>query len=180
MHTNAVLHIIFPLTDVLISVWEDHRALAFFLSRSEVAFVHATVFERELAFSLEQVLRELPFVRPLGLGEVVHARALENTVYEVAFIVASVGPFISAMAIFLTLVIFALEFNLAFIPGLAAISMLEIIDPIAVVGRALGVYKRAIAVRHAVRPLSLIHATVCLCHPAVAFHLVLPELALIL
>ena len=71
MHAYSVLHVILPLSDVLVPIWEEHRALALFFAGLEVALVHAAVLETQFPFPFEQVLSELALVRPLGLGEVV-------------------------------------------------------------------------------------------------------------
>ena len=56
VHTDSVLHVVLPLTNVLISIGEDHSALTFLFSSFEIALIHATVFERELSLTFEQIL----------------------------------------------------------------------------------------------------------------------------
>lgn len=133
MHTNPVLHVVFPLADVLIAIWEDHRSLTFFFAGLEVPFVHASIFESELSLTFEKILGKLSLVCSLRLRKVVDARTLEHAIDKITIVVASVSPFVSSAPIFLSLIVFALEFNLAFIPSFTAVSVLEVINPIAVV-----------------------------------------------
>jgi len=45
VHANSVLHIIFPLANVLVAIWEEHGPLTFLFAGLEISFVHAAVFE---------------------------------------------------------------------------------------------------------------------------------------
>ena len=45
VHADSVLHVVFPLANVLVTVGEHHCALPLLLTGLEVPFVHATVLE---------------------------------------------------------------------------------------------------------------------------------------
>jgi len=59
---DAVLAVVLPLPNVLVSVGQNHSAVAVLLASLEVAFVHAAVLVRQLALTLEQVAHEGSFV----------------------------------------------------------------------------------------------------------------------
>ena len=55
---------------------------------------------------------------------------LENTVDEVAFIEAAVGPLVAPTAVLLPLVVLALEADLALLPRFGTHSVLMVIHPV--------------------------------------------------
>ena len=62
---------------------------------------------------------------------------LEHTVDEVALIEAAVSPLVAPAAVFLPLVVLALEADLALLPRFGAHPVLMVIHPVTFVGAAL-------------------------------------------
>ena len=105
---------------------------------------------------------------------------LEDTVDEVALVEAAIGPLVAPTAIFLSLVVLALEADLALLPRFGAHPVLMVVQPVTFVRAALRVYEYAPTISHAVFPLALIHAAIGLNHAPEPLHLPLDELALVL
>ena len=61
---------------------------------------------------------------------------LEDAVDEVALVEAAIGPLVAPTAIFLSLVVLALEADLALLPRFGAHSMLMIVHPVTFVSAA--------------------------------------------
>lgn len=104
---------------------------------------------------------------------------LEHAVYKVTLVVRAVLPLVAALPVFLARDIVALELDFALVPGLTSVTVLQIVRPFTFVSGALRVYKRAVAVGHAVLPLTLVGVAVSLGHAALASHLIVLELAFI-
>lgn len=68
-----MLYIVLPLSNVFVSIWEEHRPLAISFTCLEVTFIHASIGEGQLAFPIEQVIHELSLVRAFTLSEIVHS-----------------------------------------------------------------------------------------------------------
>lgn len=191
-----MFHVVLPLADVLVPIRQHHCAIAVLLSLLEVAFVHAAIFVGQSALTLEQVVGEKSVICALGLGEVVNTcecstdiltnrlfgltLASEYAIDEVTFVEAAVGPLVATAPILLALVVGALESNACLVPGLATLAMLLVIQPFAIVGRALAVDESATTISHSVHPLALVDAAISLAHAPEALHLVIDELALVL
>ena len=105
---------------------------------------------------------------------------LEDRIFEVAFIKASVSPFVAAPTILLSLVILPLKLNLTKFPCLLAVSMLMVVHPVSFISGAFRVDESTATIGHAIAPLTLINASVCLDHAAQPLHLIVLELSLIL
>ena len=106
--------------------------------------------------------------------------ASENAINEVSLVEAAVGPLVAPTAIFLALVVLALELDASLVPRLSPVSMLLVIQPFTVVCGAFGVDECTPAIGHAIHPLPLVDAPICLYHAAQTFHLIVHELALVL
>ena len=106
--------------------------------------------------------------------------SLENAINEVTFIEATVGPLVAPAAIFLSLVVLALETDLALFPRLCAHTVLMIVHPFTVIGGAFRVDESTAAIGHTVPPLALIDASIGLNHAPESLHLILNELTLVL
>lgn len=70
--TYPVLTVVRPLAYVLVTVGEDHGAIAVLLALHEVAIVALTVLVRQLALALEEILAERALICPLRLSKVVN------------------------------------------------------------------------------------------------------------
>jgi len=70
---HSVLHVVLPLSDVLVAVREDHGSLAVFLASFEVSLVATAIFKGQFANTLENVACKLPLVGLLALSKVVDA-----------------------------------------------------------------------------------------------------------
>lgn len=128
---DAVLHVVSPRANVLVSIFEDHGALAVLLALVEITSVAASIFEREFTLALENTLFQVALVGLLLLSEVVHAIAVEKPIREVALVVAAVGPVIATFTMHLALVELAAEPDLAKFPRLLSEAILEVVDPLA-------------------------------------------------
>lgn len=166
LDADAVLHVVGPLPNVLVTVREVHRSVSIFLSLLEVARVCAAILIRELSFSFEEVLREGAIVGSLRLGEVVHTLTFEDAVLEVSLVEAAVGPLVPTLSIFLALHVLAFKLDLALFPGFTTESVLLVVHPIAFVRRALGVNEGTSSISHAVGPLTLVDGAIPLNHAA--------------
>ena len=102
---------------------------------------------------------------------------MEDTVEEFSLIEATIGPLVPSLPILLALNIVAFELNLALAPRLAAIPMLKVVAPVAIVGGPLRVDEGALSVGHSIRPHALVYTPVCLGHASLPLHLVHDELA---
>jgi len=131
-----MLPIVSPLSNVLVSVGEDHRAVAVLLALHEITLVALTVLVRQFAFAFKEVLAESALVRALGFSKVINTLTLEDAVDEVALVEAAIGPLVAPTAIFLSLVVLALEADLALLPRFGAHSMLMIVHPVTFVSAA--------------------------------------------
>ena len=67
-----MLPIVGPLTNVLVAVGEDHRAVAVLFALHEVAVVALTVLVRQFALAFEEVMAEIALVRALRLSKVIN------------------------------------------------------------------------------------------------------------
>ena len=105
---------------------------------------------------------------------------LENTVNEITFIEAAIGPLVSTTSVLFALVVLALEADLALLPCFRAHTMLVVVHPVTLIRAAFRVYENPAAIRHPIPPLALIHASIRLYHASEALHLTLDELPLIL
>ena len=70
---DAVLQIVLPLADVLVTVRERHGSVAVFFALSEVTFVGPSVLVGKPALAFEQVLGEGALVGALRFSEIVHS-----------------------------------------------------------------------------------------------------------
>lgn len=68
-----MLHVVGPLSDVLVAVREDHGTLALLLPGLKVTLVSTAIFEREFAETLKHVGGKLTFVGLFGFSEVIDA-----------------------------------------------------------------------------------------------------------
>jgi hypothetical protein len=59
---------------------------------------------------------------------------LEDAIDEIALVEAAISPFVAASSIFLALEVLTFELNLALFPSLAAIAMLVVFHPFAIIG----------------------------------------------
>jgi len=152
--------------------------LLFAIFKFTVVFL--SVLKRKHALSFKLVFVEFAFVLLLALSEVVHTATLELAVDELAFVVRSVLPVVSSLAVLLSGNVFAIELDLALLPGLVTNAVLQVIEPVTLVGGSLGVDEHTFAVGHVKAPLSLVNISVGLGHLALATHAVVLELALVL
>ena len=88
----------------------------------------------------------------------------ENTIDKITLVKAAIGPLVATPTVFLALIVGALESYPGLVPSFSTMSMLLIIQPFAIVGRAFRIYERAPAIRHTIHPLALIDASVGLAH----------------
>ena len=70
--TYPVLTVVCPLPYVLVAVGENHGAVTMLLALHKVTFVALTIFVRQLALALEEILAERPLICPLRLSKVVN------------------------------------------------------------------------------------------------------------
>jgi len=131
-NTNALLHVVLPCADVLVPICVVHRALAVLRSVFEIAIESVTVSERKFALALEVVVVKLTFVSFVTVCEKVNAAPREHSILEVAIIVGSVRPLILTTSDLLSLMEVASVLDAAIVPGLFAVAVLLIIDPLAV------------------------------------------------
>ena len=98
--------------------------------------------------------------------------SLENAINEVTFVKATVSPFVASTAIFLSLMVLALETDLTLLPSLRTHTVLMIVHPFTIIGGALRIDESTTAISHAISPLALIDATVGLDHAPETLHLI--------
>ena len=87
--TGAVLQVILPLTDVLVSAREDLRTLSFHLAVLEFTFIARLIGPDHDALALHVVQAELALVQLTRVSEIVLADAVELTVHEVSLVEAA-------------------------------------------------------------------------------------------
>ena len=133
-HAHSMLLILDPRASVLLlSRLIGHSAFTLASSFVELPGVYAAIFIDFRPLAIHVGIFELSSVRLLHVGEVVHAMALENTVGELAFVVAAVGPFVPPGAMFLALDEFTLVPRIVRQPSLYALPMLAIIVPLTLI-----------------------------------------------
>lgn len=131
--SDAVFEVTLPLTNVFVSIGEQHYSVTFFLALAEVALVLTTIAIRQLALPLKQVERKGALVCAFGLCKVVHTLSLEDTVDEISFVEASIGPFVATAPIFLSFEVLAFKLDLALLPSFTSVAVLVIIHPFTVI-----------------------------------------------
>lgn len=136
-NTNALLHIVLPCSNVFVPVCVVHRALAVLCAVFEIAIEGVTVAIRKFALALEVVVVKFTFVGLVTVCEKVNSPPREHSILEVAIIVGSVRPLVLATSNLLSLVEVASVLDTAIVPGLFAVAVLLIIDPLAVGSTAL-------------------------------------------
>lgn len=171
--SDSLLHVVLPGADVLVPVCVAHRALPVLQPVVEVPVVHIPVPVRQLALALEVVVVEVSFVGLVAVGEEVDAVPREHSIFEVSLVVGAVRPLVSAAADLLPLVEVASVLNAAVVPGLLALAVLLVVDPLAVGGAPLQVDDAPISIRHVIFPVALVHVPVLLCHAAAPTHFAL-------
>ena len=103
----------------------------------EIAIEGVTVAIRKFALALEVVVVKFTFVGLVTVCEKVNSPPREHSILEVAIIVGSVRPLVLATSNLLSLVEVASVLDTAIVPGLFAVAVLLIIDPLAVGSTAL-------------------------------------------
>jgi hypothetical protein len=82
--------------------------------------------------------------------------ALEDTVDEVSFVKASVGPLVATASVLLALIVLAFKLDFALVPGFRAEAVLLVVHPFALVGGSFGVDECTTTIGHTVEPLPLV------------------------
>ena len=91
---------------------------------------------------------------------------MEDTVDEVSFVEASVGPLVATTSVLFALVVLPFKPDFALLPGFRPEAVLLVVHPFALVGGSLGFDERATTISHTVEPLPLVDRAVSLDHAA--------------
>jgi hypothetical protein len=128
--TDSMLAVISPATNVHCADSPSESTLTVLLAILEVAFIASPVIPRLYSAALDTPEAELAFIDFVNICKVVLAMPLELTIYELTLIVAAIGPFKAALALFLAFIEKAdIASAAAVIPCLLSHSMLRIIQP---------------------------------------------------
>mmetsp|Transcript_2386 Transcript_2386/g.2984 ORF Transcript_2386/g.2984 Transcript_2386/m.2984 type:complete len:265 (-) Transcript_2386:249-1043(-) len=167
-HAHAVLHIISPVTCVLVTIGELHVAITVLLTVLKSTIVLSTILVNKLTMAFEDTIDEVTFVHTLRLGEVVLAFTVELAFDELAFIPATIFPFVAAVAFFLSEHIITSVFA-SLTNDLSAVSVLLVIEPATLIGRNLGL-EHTVAIGRVLMPLTLVHITSGVSHTTNTLH----------
>ena len=85
----AILQIVFEAADIPVSIHLELCSMSMHFSKNELTLVSWAVWEVHNSFALNVVVHEFSFVNFARVCEVVFAVAVELTLHEVAFVVAS-------------------------------------------------------------------------------------------
>lgn len=172
-----MLAVISPASNVHSAVGPSESSLTVLLAILEVAFIASAVIPGLYSAALDCTEAELAVIDFVNIRKIVLAMSLELTIYEFALIVAAIGPFKAALALFLALVELAdIASASTIIPCLLSHSMLRIIQPFTSVAHTLRcVEESTSACRLVVAPLTDVNVTTCLNHLSTAMELPVAE-----
>jgi hypothetical protein len=175
--TDSMLAVISPATNVHGTVSPSESSLTVLLAILEVTFIASPVIPGLYSSALDCSKAELALIDFVNICKVVLAMPLELTIYEFTLIVAAIGPFKAALALFLAFIELAdIASAAAIIPCLLSHSMLRIIKPFTSVAHALRcVEESTTACRLVVAPLTDINIATCLDHLSAAMELPVAE-----
>lgn len=127
-----MLYVVLPLSDKPITACPDLGTSSFHLSIFKFSVVYGLVRPSHLAFALHVVVLELAFVEAAGVGEVVLSEAMELTIDEISFVIASfeLEPALSGLLAFDEV---AGKLDFVVVPRLGAEAVLLIVLPLALV-----------------------------------------------
>lgn len=131
-HAGSVLYVIFPLSDKSIAACPSLGTSSLHLSTFEFSFIDGLVRPHHLSFTLHVVVFELSFVKAARVSEVVLSDAMELTINEITFVVATfkLEPAFTGL---LALDEVTCKLDLVIVPGFSTESMLLIVLPLAFV-----------------------------------------------
>ena len=176
-YTDSMLAVISPATNVHGAISPSESTFTVLLAILEVTFIASTVIPGFYSAAFDGTKAELAVIDFVNICKIVLAMSLELTVYEFAFIVAAIGPFKAALALFLALVELANITSAAtVIPCLLSYSMLRIIQPFTSVAHTLRcVEESTTACCLVVAPLTDVNVATCLNHLSAAMELPIAE-----
>jgi hypothetical protein len=172
-----MLTVISPATNVHGAVCPSESTFTVLFTILEVTFIASAVIPGFYSAAFDGTKAELAIIDFVNICKIVLAMSLELTVNEFALIVAAIGPFKAALALFLALVELAnIASTATVIPCLLSYSMLRIIEPFTSVAHALRcVEESTTASRLIVAPLTDVNVTTCLNHLSTAMELPIAE-----
>ena len=172
-YTDSMLAVISPATNVHGAVGPSESSLTVLLAILEVAFIASAVIPCLYSAAFDCTEAELAVIDFVNICKIVLAMSLELSIYEFPLIVAAIGPFKAALALFLALVELAdIASATAIIPCLLSNSMLCIIQPFTSVADTLRCIEESTAAcRLVIAPLTDINVTTCLDHLSAAMEL---------
>jgi len=123
----------------------------------ELAGVSLSILPRFSASAMHVSVLELSRVGLLQVGKKVSPLAFEDPIDEVAFVIASIGPLVASLPVFLTVLEAAFVFRVVGLPSLTTEPMLAVVDPPSLVRIAFKIGEDAVAISLIVAPVTFVH-----------------------
>ena len=161
-----------PRPPILFLIRIGHGACAMFAAPFELSSVHLAIFFIDLspeAFHIS--VAKLSCVGFFEVGEIVGALTIKDTISEIAFVIAAIGPFIAPFAALFAVSEVACVFRLVRVPSLYALTVLAVILPLTFIHVSIEIRKGAPSIGLVVLPVAFVHVTSWVDEPSVALAL---------
>jgi len=177
--STSSLNVVFPLSNVSISVCKFFFAFAFNFTWFEISVVSRAIRPNHSTFSIHIVFFEITFVKFPRIREVIFAFSFKFSVLKVTFVVTAF-EFKATLSSFLSVKKLTSVFYVVKTPWFSSKTVLLIVKPFAHIHATLSVNKDSIAVGFSIFPVSLIDVTIHMSHSTFTIILFIFSLTLIL
>lgn len=159
LQTGPVLLVLLPRALILLLVWVGHGSFAVLASLLELTDVAFSIEPLLSAVTIHVCIFEVASVGLLKIGEIVSPVAFENALRKVSLVVATVGPFVLAISVFLRVFKLADIFRLVGLPNFCPLAMLAVVEPVSFVAVAVQVREGALPIGLVVLPIADVHVS---------------------
>lgn len=175
----SVLLIVFPVTDISISVGIFFCTFSFYFAHFEFSLVSGLIWPYHYSLSVHIILLEITLVYFSRIRKIIDSFAVKFSILKLSFIISSF-EFKAALSSFLSVDKFSSVFYFLEIPGFCSVTMLLIILPVALIHASISVNKYSVAVGFTIFPVALIYVSINMSHSAASVILFIFSLPLIL
>ena len=158
-----MLQIIFPLSDIPVSILKLFCSFSFYLSVFELSFILWLIWPRHHSFSFHVIVYKLTFIDLSCLWKIVFSSSMKLSINKIS-IVKSSYKFKFTLSCFFAFLKLASKFNFIVTPRLNSFSMLLVIFPLPNIHWPISINENSMTISFSVLPISLVNISISVSH----------------
>ena len=145
INSTSMLQIIFPLSDISVSILKNFCTFSFYFTVFEFSFIFWLIWPSHYSFAFHVIISKFTFINFSCLWKIIFSYSMKLSINKITFI-KSANKFKFAFSCFFTLQKLSGKFDFVIIPWLNTFSMLLVIFPLSNIHGSIGVNKNSMTI----------------------------------